>query len=93
MEDTWTRPDVVNMPAPLHALPDALEKWLPKFNLDDGMQAEEHINNFMLSVNLKGVIEQDVVFRLFPYTLQGSTGSWYFSLPSRSITSWATFQE
>jgi len=81
------------MPAPLHALPDAPEKWLPKFNPDDGMQAEEHINNFMLSVNLQGVTEQDVVVRIFPYTLQGSVGSWYFSLPSGSITSWATFQE
>ena len=72
MADPWTRPGAVNMPAPLHALPDALEKWLPKFNPDDGTQAKEHINNFMLSVNLKGVTEEDVVVRLFPYTLQGS---------------------
>lgn len=75
MADPWTKPGAVNMPAPLHALPDAPEKWLPKFNPDDGIQEEEHINNFMLSVNLKGVTEQDVVVRLFPYTLQGSTGS------------------
>jgi len=47
----------------------------------------------MLSVNLKGVTEEDVVVRLFPYTLQGSAGSWYFSLPSGSITSWNIFQE
>ena len=76
MVDPWTRPSAVNMPAPLHALPDAPEKWLPKFNPDDGTQAEEHINNFMLLVNLKGVTEEDVVVRLFPYTLQGSAGSW-----------------
>ena len=93
MADPWTRPSAVNMPAPLHALPDAPEKWLPKFNPDDGTQAEEHINNFMLAVNLKGVTEQDVVVRLFLYTLQGSAGSWYFSLPSGLITSWNTCQE
>ena len=93
MADPWTRPGAVNMPAPLHDLPDAPEKWLPKFNPDDGTQSEEHINNFMLAVNLKGVTEQDVVVRLFPYTLQGSAGSWYFSLPSGSITSWNTCQE
>ena len=93
MADPWTRPRAVNMLAPMHALPDAPEKWLPKFNPDDGTQAEEHINNFMLVVNLKGVTEQDVVVRLFPYTLQGSAGSWYFSLPSGSITSWNVFQE
>ena len=93
MADPWTRPGAVNMPAPLHPLPDAPEKWLPKFNPDDGTQAEEHINNFMLAVNLKGVTEKDVVVRIFPYTLQGSAGSWYFSLPSGSITSWNTCQE
>src|SRR3984885_9792290 len=93
MADPWTRPGAVNMPAPLHPLPDAPEKWIPKFNPDDGNQAEEHINNFMLSVNLKGVTQEDVVVRLFPYTLQGSAGSWYFSLPSGSITSWNIFQD
>ena len=81
------------MPAPLHPLPDYLEKWLPKFNPDAGTLGEEHISNFMLSVNLKGVTEEDVFVRLFPYTLQGSAGSWYFSLPSGSITSWNIFQE
>lgn len=69
------------------------KKWLPKFNPDAGIQADKDINNFMLSVNLKGVKEEDVVVRIFPYTLQGSAGSWYFSLPSGSITSWNIFQE
>lgn len=57
------------------------------------MLAEEHINNFMLSINLNGVINEDAVVRLFPYTLQGTTGSWYVSLPSGSITSWDIFQD
>ena len=57
------------------------------------MLAEEHINNFMLSINLNGVTNEDAVVRLFPYTLQGVDGSWYFSLPSGSITSWDIFQE
>lgn len=66
---------------------------MSKFNPDVGIQADEHINNFMLEINLKGVTEEDFVVRFFPYTLQGSTGSWYFSLSSRSITSWNIFQE
>lgn len=69
MADPWNSPGAVNMPAPLHALLDSLEKWLPKFNTDVGTQAGELINNFMLSVNLKGVTEEDVVVRIFPYTL------------------------
>jgi len=63
------------MPAPLTQLLAHPEKWLPKFNLDIGILVEEHINNFMLSVNLNGVTEEAAVVRLFPYTLQGATGS------------------
>lgn len=92
-QNPWNNIGAVNMPALLHPLPHSPEKWLHKFNPDVGTQAKEHINNFMLSVNLKGVTEEDVVVRLFPYTLQGSAGSWYFSLPFGSITSWNIFEE
>ena len=47
----------------------------------------------MLSVNLNGVTKEDIVVRLFPHTLQGVLGSWYFSLPSGSINNWDTFQD
>jgi len=47
----------------------------------------------MLSINMNSVVEEDVFVRLFPYTLQGSIGSQYFSLPSSSINSWDAFQE
>lgn len=81
------------MVGPLHPLPAHQEKWLPKFNPDDGLHAGGHINNFMLSINLNGVVKEDVVVRLFPYTFEGSVGSWYFSLPSGSIDNWNLFQE
>ena len=71
----WINLGAVRMAGPLHPLPTHLEKWLPKFNLDDCLPAEEHINNFMLSINQNAVVEEDVVVRLFPYTLQGSGGS------------------
>jgi len=89
----WTNSGVAAMPVPLSQLPAHLEKRLPKFNPDSGILAEEHINNFMLSINLNGVIEEDVVVRIFPYTLQRADGSWYFSLPPGSINSWNAFQE
>lgn len=81
------------MPEPLSQLPAHPEKWLPKSNPDIGILAEEHINNFILSINLNGITEEDVVVRPFPYTLQGVYGSWYFSLPPGSINSWDAFQE
>ena len=71
----WATPGAVNMAAPLHDLLDNPGKWLPKFSPDLNIQAEEHINNFMLAINLNGVVHEDVVVRLFHYTLQGVAGS------------------
>ena len=87
----WMNPGVVLIANP-NPLPDHLEKWLPKYNLDDGLPDEEHINNFMLAMNLNGVAHEDIVARLFPYTLQGYAISWYFSLPAGSIADWETFE-
>jgi len=89
----WANPGVVQMVAPIHDLPKHPEKWLPKFNPDDGLPAEEHLHNYMLGINLNGVVEEDCVVILFPYTLQGSASSWYFSLPPGSITNWDMFEE
>jgi len=83
----------VKIPTPLYALPKHLEIWLPKFNPNDGFPAEEHIHNYMLAINLNGISEEDCVVGLFPYALQGSIGSWYFSLLVGSITSWDIFEE
>lgn len=47
----------------------------------------------MLAINLNGVVEEDCVVILFPYTLEGPAGSWYFSLKKTSITSWDIFEE
>ena len=91
-QSPWNNPWAVLMPPLLSQIPAHPEKWLPKFNPEAGMLAEEHINNFMLSVNLNEVTNEDAVVRLFPYTMKGTAGSWYFSLPSGSITSWDIFQ-
>jgi len=68
----WNNPGAVLMPAPLSQIPAHPEKWLPKFNPEAGMLAEEHIRNFMLSINLNGVTNEDVVVQLFPYTTRNS---------------------
>lgn len=53
----WTNPGAIQMVGPLHPLPAHPEKWFPKFNPNDGLPTEEHINNFMLSININGVVE------------------------------------
>lgn len=47
----------------------------------------------MLEITLNGVLEEDVICRLFHYIFEGSTGSWYFSLPTGSIIDWDTFED
>lgn len=49
------------MDAHLHPFPTHLEKWLLNFNPDSGLLAEEHINNFMSSINLNEVVEEDSI--------------------------------
>lgn len=61
------------MDGPLHQLLAHPKKLLPKFNPNNGLLVEERINNFMLSINLNQVEEEDAILRLFPYTLQGTT--------------------
>jgi len=82
----WNKHGVVQITPPLHPLPKHPQRWLPKFNPNDGLPAEENIHNFMLAINLNGVTEDDCVFRIFPYTFEGFARSWYFSLPTGSIT-------
>jgi len=40
----------------------------------------------MLAIKLNEVSEEYCVVRIFPYTFEGSAGSWYFSLLAGSIT-------
>lgn len=62
----WKNTGVVLVYNP-NALPAKLEKLLPKYNPDDGIPAEEHLNNFILSMNLNGFSHEGVVIILFPY--------------------------
>jgi len=40
-----------------------------------------------------GVADEDIVCRLFHFILIVAASTWYFSLRTGSITSWATFQQ
>lgn len=52
----WKNLGAIRMVGPLHPFPDHLEKWLPNFDPHDGLPAEEHIKNFMLSINMNEVL-------------------------------------
>jgi hypothetical protein len=76
----WRTLGAVNVHGYQHDLPKNPNKWLPKFDPASKQALDEHINKFMLDINLRGVEEEDVVCRFFPYTFEGETSTWYFSL-------------
>ena len=73
-------------------LPKNPKKLLPKFDPDDDILPKTHIDKFMLAMNIMNVQHKDVACRLFYFTLQGKASSWFFNLPSGSITSWKQFE-
>jgi hypothetical protein len=75
----------------LHEMPREFDKVLPKFDPDKSGSPEDHLNNFFLATHLLNVQHEDMVCRIFPYTFSRKAYTWYFSLPSGSITEWDDF--
>ena len=88
----WLDKDVVFIPGKQLKLPKNLEKWIPKFNPDERYLVEDHIKTFMQSVSLRNAVHEYVVCRLFLYSFEGKSSTWYFSLEARSIKSWDDFE-
>jgi hypothetical protein len=88
----WLDQDVVAIPGPQHPLPKHPEKWLCKFDLDSKKIVEDHIKKLMLAIRLRSFEHEDVVCRLFPYTFEGNSSTWYFSQQPHTIVSWDKFE-
>ena len=83
----WRAKSPLNLTPPLHDLPKAFDKMLPKFDPSEKILVDDHLQSFYLPVEgLRAGEHEDVVYRLFPHTLKGVATSWYFSLPADSIT-------
>jgi hypothetical protein len=88
----WLDQYAVAIPGPQHPLPKHLEKWLPKFDSDSKKIVEDHIKKFMLAIKLHSVEHKNVFYRLFPYTFEGNSSTWYFSQQTHTIVSWDKFE-
>ena len=89
----WKARSPLNLTPPLHTLPQAFEKLLPKFDPDENIVVDDHLQSFYLSIEgLRAGEHEDVVCILFPHTLKGAATSWYFGLPANSIPDWDTFE-
>ena len=88
----WLSTDVVAVPSIQHPLPKHPKNILPKFDPDNDVKLEDHIKEFMISLRLMDVRDEDVVCRLFPYTFVGQASTWFFSLATGSTASWQQFE-
>jgi hypothetical protein len=88
----WLVVDVIAVPGMQHPLPKHLEKLLAKFDPNNDVTLEDHIKQFMLSLRLMDVQDEDVVFRLFPYTFVAQASTWFFNLAAGFIASWKQFE-
>ena len=84
----WLDINALAIPGPQNPLPKYTEKLFPKFDPDDDILPENHIDKFMLDMNIMNVEHEDVACMLFFFTLKGKASSWFFNLTLRSITSW-----
>ena len=89
----WRARSPLNLTPPLHDLPQAFEKMLPKFEPGEGILVDDHLQHFYLAVEgLRDREHEDVVCRFLPHTLKGKSASSYFALLANSITNWNTFE-
>jgi hypothetical protein len=93
LEIPWRTLGAVNVHGNQHDLHKNPDKWLPKFNPESRETLDDHINKYMLTVNMRSIEHGDVVCRLFPYTFERDASTWYFSLQANSITNWDTFED
>ena len=69
------------------------KRFLPNFDPEKGVSAEDDLQNIYLDLNLLNVDHEDVVCRLFHYTFEPKASSWYFSLKANSIVNWDSFEK
>jgi hypothetical protein len=65
----WFTINALSIPRPQNPLLRHLEKLLPKFDPNNDILPKYHINKCSLTLNLMNVNHEDVVCRLFSFTL------------------------
>jgi hypothetical protein len=76
-------------------MPLRYENWLPRFTGNDGVRAEDHMDNFWAFFQLHPISDdvEDLAMKLFSATLHGNARKWYDDLPDASITSMDQLEE
>jgi len=73
-------------PPTLNPLPNDHPKYIPRFDGENGVTAQKHIQAFEDYLNLFEVDDGDVSIRIFTLSLQGEVRTWFKTLPEASIS-------
>jgi len=79
------------LPPILHDFPKKYYKYLPRFDGENGITAQKHIQGFENYLDLFEIDEDDVKIRLFSLSLQNRIKSWFKNLPNASISNFQQF--
>jgi len=79
------------LPPTLNPFPSDHPKYLPKFDGENSVTAQRHIQAFEDYLNLFEVDDEDVCIRLFTLSLQGKVRTWFKTLPEASISNLEKF--
>ena len=71
----------INLRGALHDLPKNPEKFCPGFIYGETRATKDHVKVFKEICNRKKIANEDVVLRLFPYSLGEIAFNWYMNLP------------
>jgi len=74
------------LPPVLNPLPANHPEYLPRFDGENGITAQKHIQAFEDYLNIFEVEDEDVSLRLFALSLQGEVRTWFKALPEASIS-------
>ena len=68
-------------------------KILPRFNAENEIDAQKHLEVFYAFAKNFNVEHLDVVLRLFVQSLDGEARKWFKTLVGRSITTWEIMED
>jgi len=76
-------------------MPPRYDNWLPRFISNDGVRAEDHMDNLWVFFQLHPISDdvEDLAMKLFSSTLHDDARVWYDSLPDARITSTDQIEE
>jgi len=73
-------------------MPRHVEKLLMKYDPDEIVKAEDHLDTFYLHLQTLKVCYNGIACRLFPCTFDGREDVSYHNLPPNSIQNWRVFK-